>query len=287
MNAMKLPSRERIKHPGAATQQRRSFVRGHAHSTYFRFKSGQTVAEAVALSMNELGIDFAAVVLDGLVLSSGSYVTPSGPRDIHHVAWYSEQILFKQIRLEHGTAMVGQKEGKWFLHCHAVWHDNAQHIYEGHMLCDQLVIAEDFDVEVIAFVGGGFEATLDTETNFTLFQLKKLHFSEDNSLNATLLTIRPHEDLRGTIDAIASELDIQNARILGLGSIIGAEFYDAPPMRSALSEILLRSDAIIENGKCSFLPLICVDDQRIVYIGDLKTGHGPVLMTAELLLVGI
>lgn len=241
------------------------------------------LADSIKRDMIENGADTAIVLLDGIFLSSARYLIPGEPKDAQHAAWYSETFSASDIRIEHGTAIVGRKNGEWFLHCHALWHDEkTKQTYAGHLLTDQSILGEAQSIEIMGYEGGAFEATFDPETNFTLFQLTK--GEPQTQINAAIITIRPHEDLRETIDKITTELNIQSGRLFGIGSIIGAEFHNAPRMQSYLSEILLLPGARIENGRCTALPLACVDDKLAIYRGDLKAGGGPVLVTAELLL---
>lgn len=273
-----------VQHPGPPSLPRYGFIAGYAHHARLALHPGDNLAATISAAMAQNGADTAIVTLDGIVLASACYLIPGEPKDNQHAAWYSDTFSADGIKIEHGTAIVGRKNGAWFTHCHALWQDEKTHKnYAGHLLTDHSIIGTAASIEIIAFKGGAFTANFDPETNFTLFQLAKSN--PQTQINAAIITVRPHEDLRQTIDKIAAELNIESGRLFGIGSLNGAEFHDAPPMPPYLSEILLLPSARIENGRCTALPLTCVDDKRAIYSGDLKAGCGPVLVTAELMLV--
>ena len=66
--------------------------------------------------------------------------------------------------------------------------------------------------------------------------------------------------------------------------LIGAVFAHGPAMTAAISEMLLLPGAKVSQGRCTALPVACVDPEAVIYQGDLLLGHGPVLITCELLL---
>lgn len=281
---MTISSRAHIQHPGPPAASRYTYIKANAQQKQLQLDKGDVIAAAMAREMDENGADTAVILLDGAVLSSAAYVIPASSKDAEHAAWYSDRFSAANIQIDHGTAIVGRKDGQWFLHCHAMWHDRQnQQNYAGHLLTDQSILGECCTINMVLCKGGAFEAAFDPETNFTLFQ--PVRRQEPAQKNAALITIRPHEDLRATINIIASALGVRAGRLFGIGSLFGAEFHDAPSMPPPLSEILLLNGTRIETGRCTALPLACVDDNGKIYSGDLKSGSSPVLVTAELLLI--
>lgn len=281
-NAIPLPdgnSRDWVTHPGPEIEERFTAVPCHARHTRVCLPAGVNLLDAVAQAAEAQGSDGACAVLNGLTLSQMSYVMPDGPVDDAHAAWYSETHQAQNITLNHATASVGRKDGEWFLHTHAIWSDGTT--YMGHLLNDQCIVASDTYIDLWILTGARLTVTLDPETNFPLFYPEEC--AAQLPSNATLLTIRPHEDLHETIEIAAHQSGLSNARILGLGSLIGAGFKDAHPMASQLSEVLLLDKCVLNNGRLAHLNLACVDPKGRLYVGDVERGRGPVLVTFELL----
>ncbi|OWU82409.1 hypothetical protein [Phaeobacter sp. 22II1-1F12B] len=272
-------SRDWVTHPGAKQAKRYALVPCHVRHAQLNLGKGATLLDAVAQAVEENGADGACVILDGVTLSEMSYVMPDGPADDVHAAWYSETHQADSVTLDHATASVGIKDGAWFLHTHAMWSGDGM----GHLLNDLCIVADDITVSAWLIFGARLEVELDPETQFPLFQPKPR--PTDAPSNAALLTIRPHEDLRGTLEIVCGEAGLPDAQIHGLGSLIGAGFHDASPMATPLSEVLLLDGCQIRDGVCTGLPLACVDPKGALYQGDLAKGDGAVLVTFEMLVV--
>lgn len=281
---MTTSSRVHVQHPGPPAALRYCCIPANAHRKHLQLKKGDVITSALAHEMDKNGADSAVILLDGCVLSSAFYFIPAKSKGPEHAAWYSERLSALNIQIDYGTAIVGRKENQWFLHCHAMWHDRQnQQNYAGHLLADESVLGENCIIDIILLTSGTFETAFDPETNFTLFHL--IPRQKPTPKNAALITIRPHEDLRATINVIAAESGIRSGRLFGIGSLVGAAFHDAPSMPPPLSEILLLNGASIKNGQCAALPLACVNENGEIFSGDLKNGSGPVLVTAELILI--
>ena len=274
-------SRDWVVHPGPEQSPRFTLAPCHARKATLRLPAGKTLLDAVADAVMAQGADGACVILDGVPLSVVNYVMPDGPVDEDHAAWYSETHHDEDVRLDKATASVGKRDGEWFLHTHAMWAGDAPAM--GHLLNDQCTMAEDCEVEAWLLSGAWLGVAPDPETNFPLFRPERGKAAGE--VQAALLTIRPHGDLRGTIEAACSELGFENASIHGIGSLIGAAFSDAPPMAAPLSEVLLLEGCAVRGGRCRQLPLACVDPAGAIFRGDLKAGDGPVCVTFELLVL--
>lgn len=277
-------SRERIRHPGPESSERKYFIRGKVFSENSIFHCGSSLMEMIRSALSNYKDGAAFVSIDGLKIKNGKFVLPAGAKDEKNVAWYSDSFEIGAAEFVHGTVVIGKKDEGWFAHCHAVWRDQAGIERMGHILCDTILISEDFQATLHIFSGGKLEVALDPETNFSLMRTVSLK-SDIHHPNAVLVTIKPHEDLRNSIDEICAELKIFNAKLFGIGSLIGAEFLNSPPMLSDLSEILLLPGASVINGKCSNLPISCVTAEKEIFSGNLLSGKGPILITCELLII--
>lgn len=274
-------SHDWLTHPGPVQQERFTLGPCHAQKRRLSLRGGLSLLDAVAEAVEGAGADGATVILDGLRFSAMDYVMPDGPLDEQHAAWYSETYRTGAARLDFGTASCGRKDGAWFMHSHAMWQAEAPGM--GHLLNDQCFLDGDQEIEAYLLSGARLVVTHDSETNFSLFHPEVLRQVE--GANAALLTIRPHEDLRPTIEAACAGMGFAEASIHGIGSLIGAGFRDGAPMAAPLSEVVLLAGCAVEGGQCRDLSMAMVDPAGTVFRGDLLPGKGPVCVTFELLLV--
>jgi len=272
-----------IRHPGPPTTPRRHVVPGAAAPFEFVLGDGEIFLAAVAAAMEAAGCDSAVIRLDGLVIGPYNYVMPDRSPDDQHAAWYSKTHSGKKAVLDRGTAIVGRRDGAWFLHCHAIWDDEERGRCAGHLLPDQVTIAASYSGTGYAFTGGCFDVTADAETNFSFFRPKKL--AETGKVNAAIVSLAPHEDLSTSVSELTEDLGLGNTDIMGIGSLIGADFTGAPSMDSPISEVLLLGGARRNSGDTPHLPTFCVDPEGNFFEGDIVPGGAPVCVTFELILV--
>ncbi|MBE9638777.1 DUF296 domain-containing protein [Salipiger mangrovisoli] len=281
-------SRTRLRHPGPEAADRSTARACDAVPAQFLLTSDLDLLAALTSEMDRLAADHAAetavIDLSGLRLQEVVYVIPAGARDERHAAWYSDTYVSPPAVLECATVTVGRRDGQWFAHCHALWTEPDGTPRMGHLLCDKCLVAENASATGHVLRGALLEVATDPETNFPLF-----HARDGAELTcattAALVTVRPHEDLCTALEAVAGELGARDARLIGLGSLIGADFSDAPAMPSPISEVLLAPGAQIAEGRCPALPVICVDPEQDVWRGSLVHGGGPVCVTFELLML--
>ena len=268
-------TRPGIVHPGPPHRARLVVLRGRAETARWVLRRGDVLLDALAAPMEASGAGAAVVLLGGVSVAGGDYVMPARAADGAHAAWYSAARPIGPALITAATAMVGRRNGRWFVHCHALWPGAAGPLM-GHLLNETVRIGADAEVQGWLFHGGGFVARQDTETNFALFAAE----GEGGPGQAALLTVRPHEDLRLALAATAAETGLRNAAVFGLGSLIGARFADAPAMVDPISEMLVLPGA--EAGHA--LPVAAVDLGGAVHRGELLAG--PICVTGEFLLVG-
>lgn len=269
----------RIRHPGPPVPDRITSARGHARRRSVTLPAGATLMGAVADAMGAAGCDSGVMVLDGLRLGAHAYVMPGPSPDADHAAWYSATHRGEGARLDHATATVGRRNGAWWLHCHAVWHGPHGAVC-GHLLPDDVQVAEDATVTLHAFDGGGFEVRRDRETNFDIF-----HTTGGRAAGNALITrIAPHEDAHAALVTLAREAGFARAEVLGIGSLIGARFESGPSMVSPISEILITPGATWAGGALH-LPVHCVDPAGGQFAGVLVPGGGPVCVTFEAMII--
>ncbi len=64
---------------------------------------------------------------------------------------------------------LGQRDGAPFFHCHALWTEADGRASGGHILPEETIVAEPFEVDAFGLDGAVFTAEPDPETNFKLF----------------------------------------------------------------------------------------------------------------------
>lgn len=276
-------SRQWLRHPGPAPDARFEALPCRVSRATLSLRAGDTLLEGVAREMEALGAEGGLAFLDGLALREANFVIPDGPADDEHAAWYSETLADRDVCFETASASIGKRDGQWFVHAHARWRSAQDRPSMGHLLCDRCVVAADFEAPAILTRGARLEVALDAETRFPLFRPRATE--NGGPAEAVLLAIRPHADICGAVEAAAAEHGIRNARIHGIGSLIGARFRDGPPMTAPVSEVVVLPGASLEHGNVAQFPIAAVDHEGQVHTGDLAPGFGPVCVTCELLIV--
>ncbi|XYK81129.1 MAG: hypothetical protein ROO70_02700 [Labrenzia sp.] len=241
--------------------------------------------EALGRWADDTGFSSAVLDLSGVQLAAFDYVMPDRAVDDRHAAWYSDTHSSKGTELKEAIAILGWRDGAWFAHIHAYWRENnTWHL--GHLLPETLTVNDDANITGHGLVGARFEASLDLETEFTLFRVKSDRDAmSGKTANALITTLAPFTDLYEGITKLGNQLPGAGYSVHGLGSLAGARFEGGPPMTGLISEILLQNGAgKPQNGKLS-LPLRTVDLNKDLFQGHATPGNCPTLVTNELLLV--
>ena len=123
---------------------------------------------------------------------------------------------------------LGQRDGAPFFHCHALWTEADGRAGGGHVLPEETLVAEPFEVEAFGIDGAVFTAEPDPETNFKLFgPVPSAAGGAKTTRRAFALRLRPNQDFAGALEAFCHERGIACAKLHGgVGSIIGARFDD-------------------------------------------------------------
>jgi len=271
-----------IRHPGPPASAPFKTARGLCVTHRVRLGAGGSLMQHVADVMDAHGCDSGVIVLDGLRMGPYRYVGPDRSSDGVHAAWYSPPRAGAQATIGAGTAIVGRRDGAWWLHAHAVWtEDGHAALIAGHLLPDEVVLPETVEVTLHAFRGGAFEVSLNPETQFPIFHPT----GGQNNGNAVIAKVNPHHDVSTSIRQIVRTAGFQAAEIFGVGSLIGASFTDgAPSMISSISEVFVMQSARFEQDELA-LPMYCVDPEGGHFSGPLALGSSPVCVTFELLII--
>jgi predicted DNA-binding protein with PD1-like motif len=183
----------------------------------------------------------------------------------------------------------GRRDGGPFFHCHALWTEAGGRSNGGHILPEETVVAEPFEVEAFGIDGAGFTAEPDPETHFRLFgPLPAATANAQATRRAFALRLRPNQDFAGALEAFCRERGITSAKLHGgVGSTIGARFTDGRIVEPFATELAIRSGAIAAGAGGALeatLDIALVDYTGGLAEGRLMRGDNPVLMTMELVL---
>ncbi|CTQ54787.1 hypothetical protein LP7551_03322 [Roseibium album] len=276
---------EAIQHPGPMAEERRPYASCLAKAVSFDLQMNQPLLEALGRWAESAGYCSAVLDLGGVSLSPFDYVMPDCAIDDRHAAWYSDTRSSSGAVLDEAVAILGWRDGNWFAHIHAYWEEaGSNHL--GHLLPDTLSVNKASRISGFGLRGARFKAELDPETEFTLFRVK----ADPESMgkmppNALITTLAPFEDLHDSVLALSSKLPESSFSVFGLGSLAGAEFFNAPPMTGMISEILLQGALLAVDEKELQIPVRTVDLHGTLHKGTLVPGRAPTLVTCELLLM--
>ncbi|MBP0115079.1 MULTISPECIES: PCC domain-containing protein [Bradyrhizobium] len=280
----------RIKQPGAPPPERIQWVETRGRAFSFTLQAGLPLLEAARRGFAEEG--FAGGVLNFRrgALGPFAYVMPALSKTGENAAFYSDTYRPNGVtRLRLGSMTLGTRDGAPFFHCHGLWTEADGRTSGGHMMPDETVVAEPFEVEAFGIDGAMFIAEPDPETNFKLFgPVAAASTGARTTSRAFALRLRPNQDLAGCLEAFCHAHGIARAKIHGgVGSTIGARFTHGGVTEPFATELAITCGAI-ESGP-SHTVEAAVDVALIDYTGGIAEGRlvrgdNPVLMTMELVL---
>ncbi|WP_315810942.1 PCC domain-containing protein [Bradyrhizobium sp. SZCCHNR2028] len=278
-----------IKQPGAPVADRIHWVEARGRAFTFTMEQGLPLLEAAHRGFAREG--FAGGVLDirGGALGPFTYVMPALSKTPDHAAFYSE--TFRPAGVTHlttATMTLGVRDGAPFFHCHALWTEEGGRNGGGHILPEETIVAESFDVEAFGLDGAIFAAEPDPETGFKLFgPVAAAPRAARTDRRAFALRLRPNQDFAGCLEEFCRAQGISRARIRGgVGSTIGAHFESGAVVEPFATELTIASGAIAPGavGLEATLDVALVDYTGALAQGRLVRGDNPVLMTMELVL---
>lgn len=281
-----------ITHPGIPDTQRVFAQPTLTRPVEAYLSNGQTLLSAVTEIAEANGAKSGAFRLNGGEFTSFSYVMPALSKSPDHAVYFSETFYVEgRVALETASVTYGQRDGRPWLHCHAVWVEPSGRRHGGHLLPDQVVVAAPIRVTGVALDGAAFTVCPDAETHFSLFLPLNAPVSQTlqpEGQQAYALRLAPNEDLCTALETFCQTHQIQQATILGgVGSTVGAVFQDGRIVEPFVTELLIRSGRIVrsEDGQPSAeIDIAIVDYKGGLTEGRLAKGGNPVLVTAELVL---
>jgi predicted DNA-binding protein with PD1-like motif len=277
-----------IAHPGPASLERTVDVAGAPVPLRFVLEPGETVDAAIARGFEAAGCIGGFVTLRGGACDPFRFVMPAASPDADHVAWYSDTFApVGPVRIERAGAIVGQREGRSFVHCHGIW-ETSDGTQMGHMLAPDTKVVETIEATGFGSEGSTFLAVPDPETNFTLFEPVRVAGDDAGRAGARLLLakVRPNEDISLAIEAICADHRITNANVHGIGSLNEVRFTDGRRVEAHATEVLIREGFVVNdrgNPRAS-LKVDLVDLEGRIHSGQIVHGDNPVCITFELVI---
>lgn len=286
-----------ITHPGPLHQQRIQSVQGTSTTIVKRLTGGGRLVdelhELLAASGHRSGV---AEILDG-DLEDISYCVPADGRDSRSVS-YSESRASVRGQVLFGTAVLGQRDGKPFMHCHCIWRQWDGALAAGHLWPETRTGALAPSVAMVGLVGIELTSSDCTETFLPVFTP---HAGNGETLmnsdtphpghRTVVARVLPNEDITEAVARICNDNNFHSALVRGgTGSLIGAVFEpcDGGSTRTVdgpATEIVTLIGHLVagEDGTPSVhLSCSLVDKHGHVHAGRLVPGANPVSVTFEL-----
>jgi len=279
-----------IAQPGPPVPERIQWVAARGRAFSFTLEAGLPLLEAARRGFVAEGFAGGVLNIRGGALGPFAYVMPALSKTGENAAFYSDSFRPGGVtRLKMGAMTLGQRDGAAFFHCHALWTEADGHASGGHILPEETIVAEPFQVEAFGIDGALFAAEPDPETNFKLFgPVASAATGAKTTSRAFALRLRPNQDFAGALEAFCTERGIVHAKLHGgVGSIIGARFADGRIVKPFATEMAVRSGVIAPGAGGSLaaeLDVALVDYTGGLAEGRLLRGDNPVLMTMELVL---
>jgi predicted DNA-binding protein with PD1-like motif len=264
-----------IHQPGPPVPARIQWVEARGRAFSFTLEAGLPLLEAARRGFAAEGFAGGVLTIKRGTLGPFAYVMPALSRTGENAAFYSETFRPAGVtRLKMGAMTLGRRDGAPFFHCHALWSEADGRAGGGHILPEETVVGESFEVEAFGVDGAVFTAEPDPETNFKLFgPVPSAAARAETSSRAFALRLRPNQDFAGALEGFCQARGIARAKIHGgVGSTIGARFTHgliAPGARGAPEAVL---------------DIALVDYTGALAEGRLVRGDNPVLMTMELVI---
>jgi predicted DNA-binding protein with PD1-like motif len=279
-----------IKQPGPPTPERIQWVEARGRGFSFTLEAGIPLLEAVRRGFAAQGFASGVVNIKGGTLGPFGYVMPALSRTGENAAFYSETFRPDgQAWLKQATMTLGERDGAPFFHCHGLWLEAHCRVNGGHILPEETMVAEPFEVEAFGIDGAMFKAEPDPETNFKLFgPVASEATGAITTCRAIALRLRPNQDFAHCLEAFCRDRGITRAKIRGgVGSTIGARFTDGRSVEPFATELTIAAGHIAPGA--AGVPEAQLDVALVDYTGGLAEGRlvrgdNPVLMTMELVL---
>ena len=290
-------SMRRIDHPGTPAAERLHSAICWAQLFEATLDPGHSLLDSVTIAMAGFGVSSAAMRLSGGSFDCFAYCMPALSKTSDHAVYFSETFRVQgEVSLETASVTYGVRDGKPWLHCHAVWREPDGRRHCGHLLPDQVRVIDKINVTGSAVHDADFVVTPDAETNFSLFvpRVTASHSAKPytqmfvNTRPSYIVRLSPNVDVCHALETFCLDKGITSAKIEGgVGSTVGAVFDDGRTVEPFVTELLIRSGEICPDATGlpnAWIDIAMVDYKGTVSEGVLARGQNPVLVTFELVI---
>src|SRR5258707_795456 len=207
----------RIVRPGPPGPERIQWVAARGRAFSFTLKAGLPLLEAARQGFAAEGFAGGTLNIKGGALGPFAYVMPALSKTGENAAFYSDTFRpTGTTRLTVGAMTLGERDGAPFFHCHALWTEADGRAGGGHILPEETVVAEPFEVDAFGIDGAAFTAEPDPETNFKLFGPVSCALTgAETTSRAFALRLRPNQDFAGALKVFCRQHGILRARLHG------------------------------------------------------------------------
>ncbi|MBF4160747.1 PCC domain-containing protein [Nocardioides acrostichi] len=257
-------------------------------------RPGARLLDALDEALSAAGVTCGQVeLLDG-VLSAVDYCFPAIGGATGPVVGYCEtQHALGPVRLLAGSATVGFRDEKRFIHCHAAWFDADGRLRGGHLWPETWIGASGLQAIVHALENVDLTSTDDPESYLPVFApalgAASRPVAPAETHRAVMSRVCAGENLIASCAAIMREHGLTEAALSGsLGSLVGAALerasglliVDGPATEVSLSgRVRLAPHGAVDHQ----VSAVVIDRYGRVHIG-LLTDDNIVAVTVELLL---
>ncbi|MBR1127796.1 PCC domain-containing protein [Bradyrhizobium iriomotense] len=279
-----------IKQPGAPIAERIQWVEASGRTFSFTLQAGVPLLEAAQRGFAAEGFAGGVLNFHRGALGPFGYVMPALSKTGENAAFYSDTYRPAGVtRTKLGSMTLGTRAGAPFFHCHGLWTEADGKASGGHMLPDETIVAEPFEVEAFGIDGAMFTAEPDPETNFRLFgPVAAAGTGARTTSRAFALRLRPNQDFASCLEDFCRAHGIARAKIRGgVGSTIGARFTHGGVTEPFATELAVTAGTIAPGSSGALeaaLDVALIDYTGGIAEGRLIRGDNPVLMTMELVL---
>lgn len=275
-----------LEHPGSAYTERIQYVPAGVRTVDIELARGVALLPGLTAAISDHGATSAVLSLRSGSLAPMAFVLPALSRSPEHAVYYSDRFeAIGAARIDSGCITYGQREGRPWLHCHAVWIESDGRRHCGHVLPAESKVDEPIHLNAWLLEGADFVARADHETNFTLFQPVARLGRNGGGDAALVVRVRPNEDICTALESVCAAHGIRRARIRGgVGSLIGAVFDDGRAVEPFITEVFIRRGLIAPGPDGSLradVDVGMVDHTGRMSEGRLSRGQNPVLVTFE------
>src|ERR1700735_4233674 len=158
-----------IVQPGPPATERIQWVEARGRAFSFTLQAGVPLMEAARRGFATEGFAGGVLNIEGGALGPFAYVMPALSVTGENAAFYSDTFRPAGItRLRTGAMTLGQRDGAPFFHCHALWTEADGRPGGGHILPEETLVAEPFEVDAFGLDGAVFTAEPDGEPHLQL-----------------------------------------------------------------------------------------------------------------------